>query len=287
MTENEQWAAPKEAEQSDAPPAGSPPSGAAEPPGHPSASAPQGGGNGAIMPILGLMIMVLAGLVAGLVAFIQRDEAQSFPSSRGDDDYVLGDMTLRVRDVPAGMGLRAAQPFDNTEWAGAKAEDGEDEVEVGRLQKQLDSAGRIRNFVSLFGWTTASSARFGEGLRLTAQSTLYDSEESARKSVTGQELCGLLLNSEDPIEEFAVPRIGDESTGFSITTIDDSVGRSVDTVVCFRTGRIVHGVIQTSFDGAQDLSFVIRLAEKMLQRVDETFDGDPAETDPNPDPSGG
>jgi hypothetical protein len=188
--------------------------------------------------------------------------------------------------VPSGMDRRAAETFDNTEWAQAKAEDAEDDVEVQRLLKQVESTGRIRNFVSIFGWTEAKSARFGAGLRVTAQSTLYDSEESARDSVTGQELCGLLLNEEDPIQEFAVPRIGDESTGFSITTIDDSFGRSVDTVVCFRTGRIVHGVIQTSFDGAQDVAFVIRLAEKMLHRVDETFDGNPAEADPKPEPGG-
>ncbi len=263
----------------------------AHPPGvtasHTSAPPPNGGGGAAIMPILGLMIMVLAGLVVGLFAFIQRDEARTFPSNRGDDDYVLDYMTLRQSDVPAGMALRAAQTFDNSEWAQAKAEDIEDDVEVARLLKQVESTGRIRNFVSLFGWTEAKSARFGAGLRLTAQSTLYDSEESARDSVTGQELCGLLLNEEDAIEEFSVPRIGDEATGFSIVTIDDSVGRSVDTVVCFRTGRIVHGVIQTSFDGAQDLSLVIRLAQKMLHRVDETFDGNPAEADPAPEPGGG
>ena len=72
-----------------------------------------------------------------------------------------------------------------------------------------------------------------------------------------------------------------------MTTKNPTVGKTVDTVICFRTGRIVHGVIQTSFVGAESQPLVISLAKKMLKQVDLTFAGKPIEKDEEPPEDGG
>ena len=52
--------------------------------------------------------------------------------------------------------------------------------------------------------------------------------------------------------------------------------------ICFRTGRIVHGVVQSALDGAQDIGLVVNMAQAMLTQVDNTFAGTPDPLDEPP-----
>jgi hypothetical protein len=233
-----------------------------------------------VIAVLGLMLLVLSAMVAGLVAFVMDgDDDVEFSANRPSEDYALEEMALRVSDVPSGMTLGDRLQLDNEQWAIAI-----DQVDPESRIPQLEAQGRIRNQVSVFGWSDSTTAKFGQMFQLLSQSTLYETEAQAQEAIAGAALCGLRLDDTSPIDEFSVPRVGDESVGFFVTMTDESLGRSVETVVCFRTGRIVHGVVQSSFDGAQDIALVVGLARKMFDRTEAWFDGSGAAPDEDPDP---
>jgi hypothetical protein len=179
-----------------------------------------------------------------------------------------------------------AEDFDNDQWAQVT---GADDPEGKKAQ--LDAQGRLRGHVSLFTRDDPST-QLAKALSITSQSTLYTDEKAAEEST--HSLCGLLVDETGPVEAFAVPDLGDESTGFFVTTVGNGSGTSVDTTICFRTGRIVHAVVQTGFNGSQDVALSVRLAQRMLAHVNDAFDGKappsvditpPAEESPEVEPS--
>ena len=225
------------------------------------------------LPVIGAMTVVLLAIVAGLVAYLQQDEDTEYSVNRGDDEYDLPSMALRNADMPQGLVLARRIEFDNEQWAVLT-----DEEDPEGRQNQLEAQERIRNSVSYFTWPGATTTEhLGEVLSITSQSTLFETPDAAEEETS--RLCGLLIDERDPLVEFAVPSLGDESVGFYVTTVQEGVGTSIDTVVCFRTGRIVHGVVQTGLKGTEDIGLSVTLAERMLDRVDQTFEGEAAPLD--------
>ena len=235
----------------------------------------------AAIAAIGILLLVLSALVAGLVGYLMRDSDESYPADLQNDQYDLAAMALRQSDVPQGMELAGAVEFNNEEWAALI-----DEVDPEARLPQLNAQQRVRNHISIFGWPDGGTLHLAQTLSLLSQSTLYESEDAAREAITGNALCGLRLNETAPLDEFAVPAIGDETVGFYITETDEQIGKSIETVICFRTGRIVHGVVQSALDGAQDIGLVVSLAERMLVQVDNTFEGNPDPIDEVPQQGG-
>ncbi len=258
-------------------------------PGHAPRPSDSGGGSAAMLPVVGLMLMALGALVVALIVFVQRDTSAKYPSNRGDGDYDLQAMALRSADVPAGMELRARADFDNDEWTGVLASGQDDPDAAERIRGQLVGQKRIRNLVSAFGWADPQELHLGETGAILSQSTLYESAAAA--SADTNRLCGLQINEKPPFEEFSVPKIGDQAVGFrveskQIVSEDGSFARSHQTVLCFRTGRIVHAVVQSGWRGTENIALVVLLAERMLDRVDKTFEGKPDEKDKDPQRAG-
>jgi hypothetical protein len=259
-----------------------------EPSPHPAPPRRDSSGS-TVIAILGMMLLVLSALIAGLIAFVTQDDdgGQDYPVNLDNDDYDLAAMAIRNRDTPAGLELVGSLGFDNTDWAILL-----DEADPEPRLAQLEAQQRVRNHVSVFSWEPGGSARLGEVLNLLSQSTLYETEEAAAEAIRGSALCGLNIPLTSPVEDFDVPTIADQSVGFYVeadtvvidvdeVTQEQTVARIIETVVCFRTGRVVHGVVQRAWDGSQDPNFVIGLARDMLTHVDNTFGGvdDPLDTE--------
>jgi hypothetical protein len=224
------------------------------------------------------MLLVLSALIAGLVAFVTADSGTEYPLRLANDDYDLAAMALRERDLPAGLVLAGKIEFDNEEWAMII-----DDVDPESRIRQLEAQRRVRNHVTIFAWPEGGTFHLAKTLSVIAQSTLYETEAAARDSVAG--LCGLRLDERLPVDEFPVPRIGQDAVGFFVTSTDPQIGKSIETVFCFRTGRVVHGIVQNALDGAQDMRLVVNLARRMLVRVENVFAGRPDPVDD--DPAGG
>lgn len=218
-----------------------------------------------------MRIPVLAAVAALIVLIVSAcsDDGRSYPAGRADDDYDLGAMALRLDDLPRGFAqTEITQPaespaqFDNATWSLIINPD-----EADALESQLEAQGRLNNYVSAFG-----PAGLGPVLSVTTVSTLYTDVESARDSIE-RFVCGLPLENSVSLEGFDVPRVGDGATGFFVRQQDDQ-GRTtfVDTTICFRTGRVTHAIQQTSVAGSEDVALGVRLAERMLARVDAAFD---------------
>lgn len=250
----------------------------------PAAPRPTGGSNAGawLLPVFGMMLLLLSALVAALVAFLTKDDtSRDYPAGRGDDEYNLQAMQLRNSDLPDGMERQTALDrlqFDNEQWATLLVDDPE---QVGTRKTQLDALKRVKNQVAVYGWKNGATARLGESLSILSQSTLYEDVESAETET--RKFCGLRIDEKDENIEFKVPSLADQSVGFTVKTIDQQQGSTVQTVVCFRTGRVVHGVIQQGFAGSEDPALAVAMARKMLHQVDLAFDGKPAELDPDPE----
>jgi hypothetical protein len=237
-------------------------------------------GGSTVIAVLGMMLLVLSGLVVGLIAYVNSDEGPTYGVRMDSEDYDLDSMAVRVADIPSGLVLSDRLTFTNEEWAYAL-----DNVDPEARLPQLEAQKRVRGTLSLFEWEDGFTQHLAETLALLSQSTIYESEDAASEAIAGSALCGLRLNDTAPIDEFNVPKIGDEAVGFFVISNDEQVGTSIDTVVCFRTGRIVHGVVQSAFEGAQDIGFVIDLARDMQRYTADTFEGTviPADEDPDPE----
>ena len=204
-------------------------------------------------------------------------QGRDYPTNRGDEEYDLTAMSLIDADLPDGMASIGGGLLDNLKWA--ETFNPVDEKEMDALVNQLVAQGRLTAFVTQFAWFEpgAQSLRdailphLGQPHLFTVQSTLYTEEKLAVDST--RSLCGIQANERDPVEEFKVPAIGDQSAGFySVGKLGD-FGKLIETTVCFRTGRIVHAVIQQGLQGTQDIPLSVRLAQKMLGRVNDSFDG--------------
>ncbi len=206
-------------------------------------------------------IPVLASLATALLLAACGD-GRDYPASFGDDDYDLAAMALRAADLPAGFEAQEIESpaFDNENWALIF-----DTNDPEAKQAQLDAQGRLTNHVAAF-----SPGALGPVLALTNVSTLYTDAEAARQSLE-KFACGLPINDSIQLEPFLVPQIADGATGFFVRQQSDGSTTFVDTTLCFRTGRILHAIQQTSIPGVEDIALSIRLANSMLERIDAEF----------------
>lgn len=207
---------------------------------------------------------------AALVLMVGCNDA-GYSVDRADDDYKLEAMSLQEEDLPVGYFLQQDGAFDNEEFAVLFPVDDTD-----AKKRQLDAQGRIRNYIAIFSWE-APVEHFGRPLTFTAQSTLYVDVAAARDSM--RMTCGLLVGDDTPLEDFRVPALGDEGVGFRYSQQEEVIGESIDLNICFRTGRIVHAIVQSGLEGTQDIALSVRLAERMLKRVEAAFAGDEPATD--------
>ena len=225
--------------------------------------------------MLGRTWLVLFALTA--LALAACSQGRDYPSNLEDDAYALEAMALTDADIADGMATIGGTQLDNEQWA--RMFNPADQQELNARLNQLDAQGRVSGFATQYAWyePNAQSLRDtilphpGRPHLFTVQSTLYTEEHFAIDSTST--LCGIQANDKDPVEEFKVPKIADQSAGFySIGQLGD-FGKLIETTVCFRTGRIVHAVVQQGLDGTQDIGLSVRLAHKMLKRVNDAFDG--------------
>ncbi|MDW8047240.1 MAG: hypothetical protein RMK15_08185 [Chloroflexota bacterium] len=208
-----------------------------------------------------------------------------YPLDLPDEAHDLEAMALREEDMPdAGLRRQFADSFDNEEWAAA-FENVVGDVDAERRRIQLESQGRIRGFVAAFGWDEPIR-HLGKVQAIESTSTLYRDAEAASLAIR-RSACGLLISDAESLEPFEVPHLADEAAGFFRYHEDDTLGTYVETVVCFRTGRLVHAVTQGGLDGTQRVELSIELARKMLSRVNEAFARARQAGSATPSPAGG
>ncbi len=191
---------------------------------------------------------------------------EAFPADRPDDTYVLQDMLLEAVDLPVPMEQTATNTFDNVGWA--QLFDVED---FDAKRNQLDARRRIVGAVRIFSWDDPIQHLGGPTL-ITVHSTLYEDIPAAEDSMSL--FCGMPIDESTAPEvaEFWVEGIGDQSQGLILAQPPTEIGRLLDTVVCFRTGRIVHAVVQNGLEGTQDVGLSLRMAQRMFERVSAAFD---------------
>lgn len=223
----------------------------------------------ATLPLVALGAMFL---------FAACDDGPGYNRKWGDDDYDLEAMALQDDDMPSGIQRQEERGFDNEEWSGAF---GADDPEARK--NQLDAQGRLRNFVAFFSWDDPIQ-HLGRTVSITSQSTLYVDEKAASDAAR-KYACGLLIDDRDPLDEFNVPRLADQAVGFFVTQDQENFGKSVDTAICFRTGRVLHAVVQSGLEGTEDIGLGVKLAKRMLARVDAVYLGKatPGAETPTPD----
>lgn len=247
----------------------------AVPPGAPPKSGP---GRGLVTAMAAVVLLAL--LVSGaLVAWaLTRGDGTASSDQLGDGDFDLRSMQLRLEDVPGGLVATGDGEFTNQQWAQVLAQSAD---QVDPKLRQLEARGRIRGYRADFGWDTPFQ-NLGKPLIISSQSTLFADEKAATASLTGNDYCGLPVDPSKDIRELSVPRVGDQSAGFRIIdelVLDDgqgggfSFGKRVETVICFRTGRVVNAVSQVGLEGTEDTALSLRLARKMLTRVDDALAG--------------
>lgn len=192
----------------------------------------------------------------------------SYATNKSDDSYDLQAMALAEEDLPAGYLQQDTRIFNNQDWA-AVMPPGDDPQGV---QSKLDAEGRISGAAAIFSWDNPSE-HLGRPYQIATQSTLYTNASDASKALQ-QYFCDLLIDPTNPqITDFKVTGLGEEAVGFMATTPVQGFGNSVDVAVCFRTGRILHAVVQSGLEGTQDVALDVRLAQKMLARVDDALNG--------------
>lgn len=216
----------------------------------------------AILRLTLLPFLVALGLV--FLAACAGDE-EEFATNLPDDEYPLEDMLLDLEDLPLAMENANTNTFDNGEWAQL--------FDVENLRgkvNQLEARGRIIGAVREFSWNEPFAHLGGPAL-ITIQSTLYADVESAEDSMSLY--CGSLINERTVTDytDFWVADIGDGAEGFIVGQPTTEIGRLVETVVCFRTGRIVHAVAQNGLEGTEDIALGVRIATRMYELVRTVF----------------
>jgi hypothetical protein len=223
----------------------------------------------------GASLLALGGLVLALT-LSACESGRSYPVNKDDKDYDLAAMALHQEDLPAGFEAGQLQDpeFDNTQWVGVY-----DPNDPDAKLAQLENQGRLRGYVSSF-----QPGELGRVFGITAVSTLYTDPDLADRSAK-QFGCGLPIDDKVATTPFDVPKIGDYSSGFFIRNESSNGLTTIDTNVCFRTGRVLHAIQQTGLPGTEDVALAVRLAERWLTRVNDAFDGKAIE--PTPAPTGG
>ncbi len=226
-----------------------------------------------------MKVRLALGFVASLALLtIACGEGREYPANLDDDRYDLAAMALPDDQAPLGMeaytdenGEPTEVDFSNKQWAEAFADD--PEVEANRL----DAIGRLTAHLKFFVRSDPYDRQAGPRFFIT-QSTLYTETKAAAEDMrasasNSKASCGVLIGGDDDVREFAVPHMGDESAGYLVTTRSGQSPTTVDTIVCFRTGRILHAVVQSGLEGSEDIALSVRVARRMLNRVNDVFDG--------------
>jgi hypothetical protein len=225
-----------------------------------------------------LVVFILGAACA--LTLVACGSGRTYTDKKADDEYHLDEMRLDPTDLPAGLPEQdlPSHEFDNAAWVDLF---GSDDPEG--IQKQLDAEGRVRGYVGTF-----AAEHLGKVLGVTTFSTLYATSEDARKAQgtnstdnVKQPACGIPLNDAVVPEPFDVPGMADGAVGFFTPNYDSNPadpnqphgGTLSDTNICFRTGRILHDVQVESIPGVEDIALLVRLADRMLQHVNDSFDG--------------
>jgi hypothetical protein len=192
--------------------------------------------------------------------------SRSYPTNQDDSKYNLKDMALSIDDVPNGLNefQLETNEFDNEAWASIFGGD-----DPAAKQKALDAQGRLKSYVAVFSADQAAKV-----VGVTSISTLYTNETSARDAQS-KYACGAPVDDATPLTDMYVPKIGDQSSGFLIETDQGTGVTAVQTTVCFRTGRVMNVVQESSIPGVTDVALTVQMAQKMLQHVNDSFDGKP------------
>ncbi len=211
-----------------------------------------------------MALRAFALILASAALLAACDDDRSYDPGRGDDEYDLAAMSLTEADMPADFTRQEIEEpeFSNEEWAEVFDTD-----DIDAKLRQLEAQGRLKNYVSAF-----SPPGLGKVLAVTAVSTLYTNEKAAQEA-TDRFACGLPINDSVPLDPFLVPKVGEQTVGFFVHQENDSGLSFTDTTICFRTGRIVHALQQTSLPGIEDIALAVRMAQRWLEHVDDAFDG--------------
>ena len=209
-------------------------------------------------------LLVLAAL--GLVLLTACAAEQEFAPDLPDDAYPLEEMLLSLDDLPIAMDSETTNTFDNGDWAELFNVDN-----LRAKRNQLEARGRVTGAVREFSWNETFTHLGGPAL-ITMQSTLYADVEAASDSMSL--FCGTLVDepTATDVTEFWVATIGDGVQGLILGEQTEEIGRLVETVVCFRTGRVVHAVLLNGLDGTEDIALTVRIARRMYEHVRTVFE---------------
>ena len=150
-----------------------------------------------------MVIRALALFIVSAALLSACDSGSDYDADKGDEDYRLNEMALTQDDLPVGFQQIPGTEFTNEEWADVF---GSDDPEA--KQRQLEAQGWLKNYV-----TESVPDRFGKVLNVRSISTLYTNVKAAEES-TSKFACGLPIDTAEPIDEFIVPKIADQSNGF-------------------------------------------------------------------------
>lgn len=223
--------------------------------------------------------VLATGLLAAALLLAACGGGSSYPADRRDDAYDLAAMRLRASDLPAGFEETdiAQHEFDNEDWVkvtGAKDADAK--------KAQLEAQGRLKAYVSVY-----QPKQLGRVFSINAISTLYTDANKASQSAV-KFLCGTPTDDTALTEPFPPPSLADQSVGFLVPPASVAQGDPPisETTLCFRTGRVLHAITLTGLAGTEDIALSVKLAQRMLSRVDDAFAGRSA-PDASATPSGG
>lgn len=200
-----------------------------------------------------------------------------------DDEFDLAAMQIVEADLPAelregggnpGLELVVEDAFSNEEWARA-FEAQIPEILADQKLTQLEAQGRINGHLALFTWQNPTE-HLGKIQQVESHAMLYRDAESAANAIALR-ACGLIVADSQQLDQFDVPQLADESAGFSFTTSvgagEFSLGLARETVVCARTGRLVHAIVQYGLDGTPDEELGVELMRRKLDYVDAAIEG--------------
>jgi hypothetical protein len=215
--------------------------------------------------LLRLSALALGGLL--LLGVAACTSSRTYSTSRPDKDYDLAAMAPTPKELPAGLApaVLTQHEYSNADWvttlrtAQILDPNGDEKAQT----KQLDEEGRVRSWVSVY-----QPAGLQRIIGVTTVSTLYKSADAAEKAMDG-ELCGLPLSTSQEVGPLSVPKLADGSTGFQTV----APGGLVDSTLCFRTGRILHGIQETNVPGTEDFGSLIQIGQDMVTRINGVLDG--------------
>jgi hypothetical protein len=239
---------------------------------------------------LGRILMAIAGAAALASVACGGDSSVNYDVDFDDLEYDLSAMQIGEADLPdlvrptgsrPGLTLVVEDAFTNDEWARA-FESQIPEIVAAQKVVQLDAQGRINGHLALFTWRNPTE-HLGKVQQVESHAMLYRDAEAAANAIALR-ACGLIVADSQQLDQFDVPPIADESAGFTFTTQvgagEFSLGIARETVVCARTGRLVHAIVQYGLDGTTSEAVGVELMRRKLAYVDAAFEGkDPPAAD--------